>query len=62
MIGGFALIAARADYAVTGLKTFIVSSSRIVYENDLGPTTPEGFRVAMQRYNPHSTWTPMSEP
>jgi len=61
MIGGFALVAAPADYAVTGVKTFIVSSSGIVYEKDLGPDTVAQFR-AMERYNPDSTWTPVSEP
>jgi hypothetical protein len=61
MIGGFALVAAPADYAVTGVKTFIVSSTGVVYEKDLGPDTVAEFR-AMERYNPDSTWTPVSEP
>jgi hypothetical protein len=60
MIGGFALVAAPADYAVTGVKTFIVSHTGIVYEKDLGPETLKQFRV-MDRYNPDSTWTPVSE-
>lgn len=58
MIGGFALAAAPAEYLVTGVKTFIVSHDGIVYEQDLGPKTPERFR-AMERYNPDSTWTPV---
>ena len=57
MIGGFALVAAPAEYLVTGVKTFIVSHDGIVYEKDLGPQTLEQFR-AMERYNPDSTWTP----
>jgi Protein of unknown function (DUF2950) len=61
MIGGFALVAAPAEYAVTGVKTFIVSHTGIVYEKDLGPDTLEQFR-AMERYNPDPTWTPVSEP
>lgn len=61
MIGGFALVAAPADYAVTGVKTFIVSHSGIVHEKDLGPESLEQFR-AMDRYNPDPTWTPVSEP
>src|SRR5262245_125584 len=32
MIGGFALVAAPAEYAVTGVKTFIVSHDGVVYE------------------------------
>ena len=61
MIGGFAFVAAPADYAVTGVKTFIVSSTGIVYEKDLGPETLQEFR-AMDRYNPDPTWKPVSEP
>jgi hypothetical protein len=61
MIGGFALVAAPADYAVTGVKTFIVGYTGVVYEKDLGPDTVEQFR-AMERYNPDSTWKPVSEP
>jgi hypothetical protein len=56
MIGGFALVAAPADYAVTGVKTFIVSHDGMVYEKDLGPETLNVFR-AMTRYDPDSTWT-----
>lgn len=58
MIGGFALAAAPAEYRVTGVKTFIVSHSGIVYEQDLGPETLDSFR-AMEKYNPDSTWSPV---
>ena len=61
MIGGFALVAAPADYAVTGVKTFIVSHTGVVYEKDLGPETLKQFR-AMDRYDPDPTWKPVSEP
>jgi len=60
MIGGFALVAAPADYEVTGVKTFIVSHNGVVYEQDLGPTTLDHFR-AMERYNPDSSWDPVAE-
>jgi hypothetical protein len=59
MIGGFALVAAPAEYLVTGVKTFIVSHDGIVYEKDLGPETQELFRT-MELYNPDSTWTPVA--
>lgn len=59
MIGGFALVAAPADYGVTGIMTFIVSHDGIVYERDLGEQTLEAFG-AMERYNPDSTWTVVS--
>ena len=58
MIGGFALVAAPAEYRVTGVKTFIVSHSGIVYERDLGPKTLDQFSK-MELYNPDSTWTPV---
>ena len=61
MIGGFALVAAPADYEVTGVKSFIVSNDGVVYEKDLGPKTLETFR-AMERFNPDNTWSPVEEP
>jgi len=60
MIGGFALVAAPADYAVTGVKSFIVSHDGIVYEKDLGPTSEDQFR-AMDLYNPDKTWSPVAD-
>jgi hypothetical protein len=60
MIGGFALVAAPAEYLVTGVKTFIVSHDGIVYEKDLGEKTLEQFK-AMERYNPDLSWTPVPE-
>lgn len=59
MIGGFALVAAPADYEVTGVKTFIVSHTGVVYEKDLGPKTLDAFKK-MSRYNPDSTWHPVA--
>ena len=56
MIGGFALVAAPAEYLVTGVKTFIVSHDGVVYEKDLGTKTFGAF-VAMERFNPDKTWT-----
>ena len=61
MLGGFGLVAAPADYEVTGIKTFIVSYEGIVYEKDLGENTVEQFRV-MERYNPDSTWQVVRDP
>jgi Protein of unknown function (DUF2950) len=61
MIGGFALVAAPADYEVTGVKTFIVSYDGVVYEKDLGPDTLEAFR-AMERFDPDESWSPVEEP
>jgi len=58
MIGGFGLVAAPAEYRVTGVKTFIVSHDGIVYEKDLGEKTLDEFKK-MELYNPDSTWTPV---
>jgi hypothetical protein len=61
MIGGFALIAAPAQYRVTGVKTFMVSQDGVVYEKDFGPNTLEIAR-GIERFNPDQTWRPVSEP
>jgi Protein of unknown function (DUF2950) len=60
MIGGFALVASPAEYRVTGVKTFMVSNDGVVYEKDLGPDTLEQFKK-MERFNPDSTWHPVSD-
>jgi hypothetical protein len=60
MIGGFALVAAPAEYAVTGLRTFIVSHDGVVYEKDLGPKTLDEFNK-MERFNPDKSWTPVPD-
>ena len=56
MIGGFALVAVPAEYRVTGVQTFIVSSDGIVYQKDLGADSLNIFKQ-MELYNPDSTWT-----
>jgi hypothetical protein len=58
MIGGFALVAAPAEYGVTGVKTFIVSHDGVVYEKDFGPATLDAFK-RMERFNPDKSWTPV---
>jgi hypothetical protein len=60
MIGGFALVAAPAEYRVTGVKTFIVSHDGVVYEKDLGEKTLDSFKT-MERFNPDKTWTRVRE-
>ena len=60
MIGGFALAAAPAQYRVTGVKTFVVGPSGIVYEKDLGPDTLKLFQ-SIDRYNPDKTWRPTGD-
>jgi hypothetical protein len=60
MIGGFALVAAPAEYGATGFKTFIVSNTGIVYQKDLGPATLETFQK-MEVFDPDKSWTPVEE-
>jgi hypothetical protein len=60
MIGGFALVAAPAEYEVTGIKSFIVSNDGVVYEKDLGPKSLEEF-VKMELFDPDKTWSPVEE-
>jgi hypothetical protein len=58
MIGGFALVAAPAEYGKTGVKTFLVSHDGVVYEKDFGPATLDAF-MKMERFNPDRTWKPV---
>jgi len=60
MIGGFALVAAPAEYGETGVMTFIVSDDGVVYQKDFGPATLDEFKK-MERFNPDKTWTPVLE-
>jgi hypothetical protein len=60
MIGGFALAAAPAEYRVTGVQTFIVGPSGVVYQKDLGPDTLKAFQE-MDRYNPDESWQPTDD-
>ncbi len=60
MIGGFALIAAPAEYGETGIETFIVSQDGVVYQKDLGPETLMQFKK-IERFNPDDSWTPVAD-
>jgi DUF2950 family protein len=60
MIGGFALVAAPAEYGVTGMKTFIVSHDGVVYQKDFGPNSLAEFKK-MELFNPDESWTPILE-
>ena len=60
MIGGFALVAAPAEYRITGVKTFIVNQDGIVYEKDLGPHTAQAVKE-MWRFDPDPSWHPVED-
>lgn len=55
MIGGFALVAYPAEYGNSGVMTFLVNHSGVVFQKDLGPKTS---RIAsrMTQFNPDHTW------
>ena len=52
---GFAFVAYPAEYRNSGVMTFIVNQSGIVYQRDLGAQTSD-IASAMQEYNPGSGW------
>ena len=58
MIGGFALVAAPAEYGVTGVKTFIVSHDGVIYEKGFRSQDSRGVQE-MERFNPDKSWTPV---
>jgi hypothetical protein len=60
MIGGFAVIAYPAQYAQTGVMTFIVNYDGVVYQKDLGPSTAEVARK-ITRYDPGDGWVAASD-
>jgi hypothetical protein len=60
MIGGFALVASPAEYAVTGVMTFIVSQDGVVYQKDFGNKTLDEFKK-IELFNPDKSWTPVPD-
>ncbi len=60
MIAGFAAIAIPAEYAETGVMTFIVSHQGKVFQKDLGDDTALA-AAAIQDYNPDDSWTLVPE-
>lgn len=61
MIGGFALLAYPADYGNSGVMTFVVNHSGVVYEKDLGGNTmPRVKRI--NSFDPDQTWKKVSVP
>ena len=61
MIGGFALVAWPADYANSGVVTFIVSHAGTVYEKDLGENTASIVKN-MTSFDPDRTWRKVDQP
>lgn len=61
MIGGFALIAAPAAYANSGIMTFMVNHDGVVFQKDLGTDTLERAQ-AIEAFSPDSSWTEVEIP
>ena len=60
MTKGFALIAWPANYGSTGVMTFLVDKTGIVYQKDLGRRTA-AVASRYSVYDPDQTWKPVSE-
>jgi len=58
MIAGFALVAWPAEWANTGVMTFIVNQQGKVYQCNLGKKTAR-IAAAMTCFDPDSKWTPV---
>ena len=59
MTKGFALIAWPADYESTGVMTFIVDKTGIVYQKNFGAKTTEIARN-YSAYDPDQSWVPVA--
>jgi Protein of unknown function (DUF2950) len=56
MAGGFAILAYPAEYANSGVMSFLINQDGTVLEKDLGPHTSEAAKGIIS-YNPDSTWS-----
>ena len=61
MTKGYALVAWPANYGSTGIMTFFVDKTGIVYQKDLGRNTGR-IAAAYTAYDPDATWMPVREP
>ncbi len=55
MTRGFAFLAYPAEYANSGMMSFIINQDGILYQKDLGPKTAD-FAHALDEYDPDKTW------
>jgi len=58
MTKGFAIVAWPSEYKVTGVMTFQVDRTGILYEKDLGEKTAD-IANAITNYDPDRTWAPV---
>jgi len=57
--GGFALLAYPANYASSGIMTFMVNQDGVVWQRDLGGNTARKV-AAISRFEPDDSWTPLA--
>jgi len=55
MTRGFAFLAYPAEYANSGMMSFIINQDGILYQQDLGPKTAD-LANALDEYDPDKTW------
>jgi hypothetical protein len=55
MTGGFALVAWPAEYDITGVMTFVINQTGVLYQKDLGLETDQEVR-RLTVYDPDSSW------
>jgi hypothetical protein len=56
MTGGFAILATPAEYAETGIMTFMTGPDGMIYERDLGPDTVK-IEASIHEFNPTDDWS-----
>jgi hypothetical protein len=60
LTGGFAVLAYPVEYGNSGVMSFLVNQSGIVYEHDLGPDTAQA-AAAITVYDPGEGWTAVAD-
>ncbi len=60
MANGFAFVAYPAQYANSGIMTFIINQDGVLFQKDLGKTTTET-ATAMSEFDPGDGWSPVED-
>jgi hypothetical protein len=58
MTGGYAILAYPAEYRKSGITSFLIGDTGVLYQKDLGEHTAE-MAAGMTNYNPADGWTPV---
>ena len=58
MVGGFAFVAYPAEYANSGVMTFIINQDGVLLQKDLGKNTSQT-ATAMSKFDPDGSWSPV---